>query len=52
MYLFQFSSYPKCTLHADYGRLLDSKQLCDVIFVVGQVQIFTSITEQAVVYGW
>lgn len=34
---FQFSSYPKCTLHDDYGRLLESKQFCDVVFIVGKV---------------
>ncbi|XP_076453190.1 leucine-zipper-like transcriptional regulator 1 isoform X2 [Babylonia areolata] len=35
IYRFQFSSYPRCTLHEDYGRLLDSKQFCDVDFIVG-----------------
>ena len=33
----QFSSYPKCTLHDDYGKLLESKQFCDVHFIVGKV---------------
>ena len=31
----QFSAYPKCTLHDDFGKLLSSRQLCDVEFVVG-----------------
>ncbi|KAG8039750.1 hypothetical protein G9C98_000479 [Cotesia typhae] len=35
-YRFQFSSYPKCTLHDDFGRLLSSRQFCDVEFVVGK----------------
>ncbi|XP_067650775.1 leucine-zipper-like transcriptional regulator 1 [Haliotis asinina] len=35
IYRFQFSSYPKCTLHEDYGRLLESRQFCDVEFIVG-----------------
>ncbi|XP_014247262.1 leucine-zipper-like transcriptional regulator 1 [Cimex lectularius] len=35
MYRFQFSSYPKCTLHNDFGRLLESKQFCDMQFIVG-----------------
>ncbi|KAI8783129.1 leucine-zipper-like transcriptional regulator 1 isoform X1 [Biomphalaria glabrata] len=35
IYRFQFSSYPKCTLHDDYGRLLESKQFCDVDFIFG-----------------
>uniref|UniRef100_T1JJ12 BTB domain-containing protein n=1 Tax=Strigamia maritima TaxID=126957 RepID=T1JJ12_STRMM len=35
MYRFQFSCYPKCTLHEDFGRLLESRQFCDVEFVVG-----------------
>lgn len=36
---FQFSSYPKCTLHDDYGKLLLSKMFCDVEFVVGDDEI-------------
>uniref|UniRef100_A0A0B6ZJ80 BTB domain-containing protein n=1 Tax=Arion vulgaris TaxID=1028688 RepID=A0A0B6ZJ80_9EUPU len=36
IYRFQFSSYPKCTIHDDYGRLLESKQFCDVDFIVGE----------------
>lgn len=39
IYRFQFSSYPKCTLHEDYGRLLENKQFCDVDFVVGPDQV-------------
>ncbi|XP_034941043.1 leucine-zipper-like transcriptional regulator 1 [Chelonus insularis] len=35
-YRFQFSCYPKCTLHDDFGRLLNSKQFCDVEFIVGK----------------
>ncbi|KAL7302173.1 hypothetical protein TKK_0005396 [Trichogramma kaykai] len=34
-YRFQFSAYPKCTLHDDFGRLLNSRLFCDVEFVVG-----------------
>lgn len=33
--LFQFSSYPKCTLHDDFGKLLESQQFTDVDFLVG-----------------
>ncbi|XP_069134398.1 leucine-zipper-like transcriptional regulator 1 [Argopecten irradians] len=36
MYRFQFSSYPKCTLHDDYGRLLESQQFTDIDFIVGK----------------
>ncbi|XP_052802269.1 leucine-zipper-like transcriptional regulator 1 [Mya arenaria] len=36
MYRFQFSCYPKCTLHDDFGKLLESKQFCDVFFIVGK----------------
>lgn len=36
MYRFQFSSYPKCTLHDDFGKLLDNKEFCDVEFLLGQ----------------
>lgn len=35
MYKFQFSTYPKCTLSEDFGKLLNSKQFCDVVFIVG-----------------
>ncbi|XP_028136703.1 leucine-zipper-like transcriptional regulator 1 [Diabrotica virgifera virgifera] len=35
MYRFQFSSYPKCTLHEDYGKLLETRMFCDVQFLVG-----------------
>lgn len=38
MYRFQFCSYPKCTLHDDYGRLLETRQFSDVCFVVGKGQ--------------
>lgn len=33
LYQFTFSNYPRCTLHDDYGRLLDSGQFCDTEFV-------------------
>ncbi|GFG28824.1 hypothetical protein Cfor_03040 [Coptotermes formosanus] len=39
MYMFQFSSYPKCTLHEDLGRLLEARQFCDVEFVVGSEEV-------------
>ncbi|XP_018330195.1 leucine-zipper-like transcriptional regulator 1 [Agrilus planipennis] len=35
MYRFQFSNYPKCTLHDDFGKILELKQFCDVRFTVG-----------------
>ena len=35
MFRFQFSSYPKCTVHDDFGKLLDSQQFTDVEFMVG-----------------
>lgn len=34
MFRFQFSSYPKCTLYDDFGKLLESKTFCDVTFIV------------------
>ncbi|KAK5643249.1 hypothetical protein RI129_007094 [Pyrocoelia pectoralis] len=39
MYRFQFSNYPKCTLHDDYGKILESKEVCDVQFIVGAEEI-------------
>ncbi|XP_032684276.1 leucine-zipper-like transcriptional regulator 1 isoform X2 [Odontomachus brunneus] len=37
-YRFQFSSYPKCTLHDDFGRLLSNRLFCDVEFIVGELE--------------
>lgn len=39
IYRFQFPSYPKCTLHDDLERLLETKQFCDVTFVVGKEKV-------------
>lgn len=39
MYRFQFSCYPKCTLHEDFGRLLESQQFCDVMFIVSPEEV-------------
>lgn len=36
LYRFQLASYPRCTLRDDFGRLLEAKQFCDVVFLVGQ----------------
>ena len=33
----QLASYPRCTLRSDFGRLLDSNQFCDMVFLVGEV---------------
>lgn len=35
----QFSNYPRCTLHDDYGRLLASKQFIDVEFIIGEESV-------------
>ena len=35
MFRFQLASFPKCTLHDDFGNLLKSSQFCDVDFLVG-----------------
>ncbi|XP_022913249.1 leucine-zipper-like transcriptional regulator 1 homolog [Onthophagus taurus] len=39
MYRFQFSSYPKCTLHDDFGKILESRLFSDVQFVVGTDEV-------------
>ncbi|XP_064153578.1 leucine-zipper-like transcriptional regulator 1 [Anguilla rostrata] len=39
MYRFQFSCYPKCTLHEDYGKLWENRQFCDVEFILGEVSL-------------
>ncbi|KAK5871420.1 hypothetical protein PBY51_004304 [Eleginops maclovinus] len=36
MYRFQFSCYPQCTLHEDYGKLWENRQFCDVEFILGE----------------
>uniref|UniRef100_UPI00358FA4E7 leucine-zipper-like transcriptional regulator 1 n=1 Tax=Myxine glutinosa TaxID=7769 RepID=UPI00358FA4E7 len=38
MYRFQFSSYPRCTLHDDYGNLWENKQFCDIEFILPEEQ--------------
>lgn len=35
MFRFQFSTYPRCTLHDDFARFLRDKQFCDVEFLIG-----------------
>ncbi|CAH0765579.1 unnamed protein product [Bemisia tabaci] len=39
MFRFQFSCYPKCTLHEDFGKLLEERQFCDVEFIVGPDEV-------------
>lgn len=39
MFRFQFSSYPKCTLHEDFGKFLANKHFCDVQFIVGSEEV-------------
>ncbi|XP_040066020.1 leucine-zipper-like transcriptional regulator 1 [Ixodes scapularis] len=39
MFRFQFSCYPKCTLHDDFGRLLETQQFCDVQFLLGREEV-------------
>ena len=36
MYRFQLAAYPKCCLHEDFGRLLESGQFTDINFLVGE----------------
>ncbi|XP_015773287.1 PREDICTED: leucine-zipper-like transcriptional regulator 1 [Acropora digitifera] len=36
LYRFQLASYPRCTLRTDFGRLLDSNQFCDMVFLIGE----------------
>lgn len=40
MFILQFSIYPKCTLHEDYGKLWENRQFCDVEFILGEVYIY------------
>lgn len=39
IFRFRFSTYPRCTLHDDYGKYLVERQLCDVQFIVGNDEI-------------
>lgn len=41
----QLSSFPKCTLRDDFGRLLHDKQFCDVDFILLSVSIRQLTTE-------
>lgn len=42
IWLLQFSCYPKCTLHEDYGKLWENRQFCDVEFILGEVSLHCS----------
>ena len=44
MFILQFSSYPKCTLHEDYGKLWENRQFCDVEFILGEVGFHSCTT--------
>lgn len=35
----KFSSYPRCTLHDDFGKYLMERQFCDVQFVIGLEEV-------------
>lgn len=35
----KFPTYPRCTLHDDFGKLLADRQFCDVQFVVGMEEV-------------
>merc|ERR1712142_2706 len=39
MFRFQLAAYPKCTLHEDFGRLLESGQFTDINFLVGEGEV-------------
>lgn len=39
MFRFQFPTYPRCTLHDDFGKLLTERQFCDVQFIVGYDEV-------------
>ncbi|XP_052124024.1 leucine-zipper-like transcriptional regulator 1 homolog [Frankliniella occidentalis] len=36
MFRFQFSTYPKCTLTEDFGKLLETQLFSDINFIVGE----------------
>ncbi|XP_065826736.1 leucine-zipper-like transcriptional regulator 1 [Oscarella lobularis] len=36
IFRFQLSTYPKCTLQDDFGRLFKNQQFCDVAFIIGK----------------
>ncbi|XP_006821248.1 leucine-zipper-like transcriptional regulator 1 [Saccoglossus kowalevskii] len=50
MYRFQFSSYPKCTLRDDLGRLLESHQFADVHFILGKASTLCLLNYSALNY--
>ena len=41
LYYFTFSNYPRCTLLEDFGRILESKQFCDMEFVLDDTEVIT-----------
>lgn len=36
---FKFPTYPRCTLHDDFGKFLADRQFCDVQFIVGMEEV-------------
>lgn len=39
VYDLQFPTYPRCTLHEDFGRFLAEGQFCDVQFIIGMEEV-------------
>ena len=39
MHRFQLAAYPKCTLHGNFGMLLDSGQFTDINFLVVELKV-------------
>ena len=35
----KFPTYPRCTLHDDFGKFLADRQFCDVQFIVGMEEV-------------
>ena len=48
----QFSCYPRCTLHEDYGKLWENRQFCDVEFILGEVGSHVMGEEEVGWGGW
>lgn len=54
LYFFTFSNYQRCTLHDDFGRILESRQFCDMEFRLddGQPNIEAHIPIVAARSAW
>ena len=43
LYYLTFSNHPRCTLQEDFGRILESKQFCDMEFQLDDREVMLNL---------